>query len=302
MSHRLDIKVGYSCNNHCRFCVQGNKRSRLKDRTTAEIMEILQKRRPDNDGVIFTGGEATIRNDFFTLISYAKQLQYAMIQVQSNGRMFAYEEFCRRAIDAGVNSFALALHGSKASIHDGLTNAPGSYDQVVRGMRNLKKLKRKVVTNTVINSGNYKDLPQTARLLVSLGVSHFQFAFMHMSEVLKKDSALARQVVPRKSAVSRYVKQGLQIGIDNDTGVSVEAMPFCLMQGYEKYISEPYLTPTSVEDETFIENFEKARKEIGKIKGPRCFMCVYCHICEGPWRGYPELYGWSEFKPVKKLP
>ena len=34
MSKRVDVKVGFSCNNYCKFCVQGDKRDRFEDKST----------------------------------------------------------------------------------------------------------------------------------------------------------------------------------------------------------------------------------------------------------------------------
>jgi len=301
MSHRIDIKVGYSCNNHCLFCVQGDKRTRFKSKSCEEVRHILEKRRPQNDEVVFTGGEPTIRKDFLTLARIAKGLRYSMIQAQSNGRMFAYREFCEDAVASGVNNFALALHGSTAEIHDRLTCAPGSFEQTVQGIRNLKKLRQKVLTNTVITTGNYKDLPRIARFLISLGVNQIQFAFIHMSHVLAANHDLARTIVARKSAVKEYVKQGLQIGIDSNIPAMVEAIPYCFLDGYEQCISDRFFTPTSVEDNvSYIENFDEYRRQQGKAKGPQCVACCHYKVCEGPWKSYPELYGWQEFKPVKE--
>ena len=32
---RIDVKVGFQCNNRCRFCVQGDKRDECDDKSTA---------------------------------------------------------------------------------------------------------------------------------------------------------------------------------------------------------------------------------------------------------------------------
>jgi hypothetical protein len=79
-----------------------------------------------------------------------------------------------------------------------------------------------------------------------------------------------------------------------------EALPYCFMKGYEQYISDPFIPPTSIEENVFIPNFSKTRQEEGKIKGPRCIACARYNVCEGPWKEYPEIFGWEEFKPIKK--
>jgi MoaA/NifB/PqqE/SkfB family radical SAM enzyme len=118
---RVDIKTGFNCNNHCRFCVQGNKRTLYGSKTTEEIKKILQEAREDCDSVVFTGGELTIREDIIALVSYAKKLKFETIQMQTNGRMFCYKEFCDEIIAAGANEFSPAIHGHTAELHDYLT-------------------------------------------------------------------------------------------------------------------------------------------------------------------------------------
>ena len=55
-----------------------------------------------------------------------------------------------------------------------------------------------------------------------------------------------------------------------------------------------------IENKFKIEDYKKYRLTQGKTKGPQCKNCLYFSICEGPWREYPEIFGWDEFKPVTK--
>ena len=41
MYKRVDIKVGFACNNHCTFCVQWDKRYKYKPRTIENIKNII---------------------------------------------------------------------------------------------------------------------------------------------------------------------------------------------------------------------------------------------------------------------
>ena len=99
-----------------------------------------------------------------------------------------------------------------------------------------------------------------------------------------------------------YVKKGLDIGIKADKKVTTEAIPYCLMEGYQGYIAEKIIPETKVYDAGFaVESYTNYRKEEGKAKGPACPKCKYYQICEGPWKEYPAMFGWREFKPVIKL-
>jgi len=297
LAERIDLKVGFRCNNLCLFCVQGDKRERLPAKPAEELMRALRDGRAAGaEGVVFTGGEPTLHPAILPLVRRAKELGYGTIQLQSNGRTFCYERVVRDLVKAGANEFGPSLHGSRPEIHDFLTGAPGSFLQTVAGIRGIKKLGCRVITNTVVTKVNYRDLPAIAHLLVGLGVDQYQFAFMHLTGRAGQNKAW---LAARKKIIEPWIKRGLDVGIRAGRTVMTEAIPYCFLSGYEDYAAEKVIPDTRIYDaETVIEDFTKTRRDEGKAKGPRCAACAYAAVCEGPWREYPELFGWDEFEPV----
>ncbi len=297
MGKRADIKVGFSCNSNCLFCCVEQKLKKDNNRSTKEIKKILRKAIKNCQQVVFTGGEVTIRKDIIELIVYAKSLGFQSIQIQTNGRLLVYKNFCSEMIEAGVDEFAISLHGYNEKIHDFLTSSPGSFNQTIAGIKNLKELNQKVMTNTVITTKNYKFLPQIAKLLVSLSVDQFQLAFVHIMGGAERNK---NWIVPKKNQVMPYVKKAINIGIAAGKVVMTEAIPYCFMQGYENYIAEKVAPETKIFNYyQTIDNFSFVRLQESKTKGPSCQKCKVNNICEGPWREYPEIFGWNEFKPIK---
>lgn len=297
VNKRVDVKVGFSCNNRCIFCVQGKKRYEIGDFSTKEIQKKLVEARKVADSIVFTGGEITIRKDFLELIRIAKHIGFRIIQIQTNGRMLAYKRLCEEAIKAGANEFSPALHGHTSQLHDFLTRSRGSFEQTVTAIKNLKELNQYVLTNSVITKSNFRHLPELATLLVNLGVDQFQFAFVH-----PVGTALEyfERVVPRMRMIEPYVKKGLDIGIKAKRRVMTEAIPYCIMTGYEEYIAEKIIPLTTIYDANFVvENYTEFRVKEGKLKGPNCKKCRYFNVCEGPWKEYPERFGFDEFTPVR---
>jgi len=296
---RVALFVGYTCLNNCRFCVVADKRT-YPDKSTEQIkFELEDAYRKGSREVVFTGGEFTIREDVFDIVKFAKELGYIIIQAQTSGRMFASIDFCKKIILAGMNEFSPALHGHTAQLHDFLTRRKGSFRQTVLGIHNIRKLtkgKIHILTNTVISKYNYKFLPEIATLLVKLGVGQYQFAFVHALGNAYKDF---KDVVPKKTDVIPYLKKGLDVGIKRGLRVMAEAIPLCLMKGYEKYVSEFYIPSTEIRERgQTVDKFEEVRIRDGKTKFSQCKICKYCCICEGPWKEYPQYYGDKEFKAV----
>ncbi len=296
--HRVDIKLGFSCNNRCMFCVQGDKRDHHGPRPLQQVLVDLEEGRTlGATGVVFTGGEPTLQEDLLAAVERSRELGYEQIQVQSNGRLFAYPKVCRRLIQAGATEFSPALHGSTPEIHDRLTAAPRSHVQTVRGIRVLVALGQRVITNSVITSVNHQDLPALAGLLVELGVFQFQFAFVHILGTARRNR---EWLVPRKREVMPYVRKGLDIGRAAGVRCMTEAIPYCLMAGYEEHVAEKIIPRTRVCDaDQTLADYTEYRLTEGKAHGPPCERCDLASRCEGPWREYPEMYGWSEFLPVR---
>jgi MoaA/NifB/PqqE/SkfB family radical SAM enzyme len=277
--------------------VQGNKREIYGNKTTDEVKKLLDEAIKDSDSIVFTGGEPTIRKDIVELTSYAKRLGFRKIQIQTNGRMLAYRKLCEELISAGANEFSPALHGHTSELHDYLTRSKGSFKQTVAAIQILKSLRMPIITNTVVVRSNYLHLVEIAQVLTDLDVDQYQFAFVHP---LGTAAEYFFSIVPRMKLIEPFIKKGLDVGINKHKRVMTEAIPYCFMEGYEKYVAERIIPRTKIfEGHLTIDDYTEHRLTEGKLKGEKCRECVFYKVCEGPWREYPEHYGWDEFEPRK---
>ena len=299
-TYKLDLKLGFRCNNKCVFCVQGDKRDHVSDLTTEEAIERLRNGRERCDGLLLTGGEISIREDVPEIIAAAKALGYTTIQVQTNGRRLAYRSYAQALVDAGATEFNPSLHGHVAALHDGLVGAKGAFVQCVAGIKNVVDLGQRVLTQTVITRQNVMYLPQIARLLVSLKVHQVQFAFVH---ALGTAAETWDDTVPRYRDVQKHLPLALDLVRAARIQTITEAVPFCFLRGREWAAIEPRLPDTTVYDgDIEIGDYDRYRNEAGKAHGPPCQACTWSGVCEGPWKEYPERYGWDEFSPRSDPP
>lgn len=295
MRRRADLKTGTTCNSNCVFCVIGDHLF-TGDRTTEACIAELRESRKTCVDVVFTGAEVSIRPDFFQLVRAAKRLGYERIQIQTNGRIFVYREFCERTVAAGANEFSPSIHGHVAKLHDGLTRAPGSFAQIVTAIEHMVALGVPVVSNTVITKQNAKHLPELATMLVALGVTQFQLAFPHPTG---HAATYFGGVVPRMSEIAPLVHAALDIGRAAGVVCMAEAMPFCMMRGHEHQVAELHIPPTEiVYDGYVVPDYAADRMDRGKVRFTQCGACRFEPICEGPWKQYPQGLGDAEFVPV----
>lgn len=298
--NRLDLKFSFQCNNRCVFCVQGDKREHEADKTTEELREILTEKRATCEGVVFTGGEVTLREDLLEMVELARTLGYGSIQIQTNGRRLSYAPYVDALMDAGVTEFAPALHGADAATHDKLVRAKGAFQQTVMGIANVRKRGARVVLNSVIVQQNYRQLPAMVRLFERLRIQQSQFAFVHALGTAEQFFA---HVVPRYGRLLPFLHEALRIGERAGIRMMTEAVPFCLMNGYERFVAERIMPSTAIVDGTRrIDDYADYRWNEGKLRGPPCESCTWQQNCEGPWREYPERFGWDEFSPRDDVP
>ena len=291
--------MGDVCNNNCVFCLNPTRKDR-KELTTREIRDRLRDCRDRINEVAFTGGEPTIRNDILELLFCADQLGYSLVQLQTNGRMFAYKDFCERISRFKKAHYFITLNAHTAELHDSLIRCKGGFSQTVKGIRNLRSSNAQIITNTVVVKQNYEFLPEIADFIISLGVSNLQFTFVE-----PQGNALANfhSVVPRMERVVPYLLKALDKAKKKGIVIKTSGIPFCLMKDHEEHIVELYFRPKGLEetgmrfgDSGYLTGFHN------RTKGAECRRCRYDPVCIGVWKGYAERMGFDEFVPVRGKP
>ncbi|MFP4111929.1 MAG: radical SAM protein [Candidatus Woesearchaeota archaeon] len=300
---RADLRIGYLCNNNCRFCCVGEQRK--FNLTTKEVIKELEFAKKNKaEKVVFTGGEPTLRKDIVKLISYASELSFKDILVITNGRMCSYSNFYDKLVDAGLTSICFSLPDIRKDMYEHLTQVKGSFKELIQALDNTQKYDLQVSTITTIMKVNYKILPEITKFLINLR-KNIPKIYSELMFINPTDSAWKNrlELVPKISNAAPYIHKSLDIAIEHNYMLNVEAVPFCFMKGYEDRIVElnmakerVYLDPEKKPDFKFNEN----RKILGKIKSKYCMKCKFNSICEGVWKNYAKIYGISELKyPVK---
>jgi len=172
-----DVPVWYHCNSKCAICMVERHLGRLPavgmekfQRILADIVNHAQL-----DGLIITGAEVTTFKPLEDYVRFARSLDwFRKIQIQTNGRRLAREDYARRLVEAGVNEFFISFHGTE-EIHDAITGVKGSFREALAAVRNLAAMPGvNLFSNTVFNTQNVACLPPLMEFLVTLPVSEIQ--------------------------------------------------------------------------------------------------------------------------------
>lgn len=299
------ILSGYECNNNCVSCVYYGTAQKLRRErgdfglSTRAIQKIIRESKEEGmHNLILSGGEPTIRKDFFGILKYAR-CAGLNISVQTNGRAFANPQFSKSIIsthrDIPLN---ISLYHSNPVVHDKITKVKGSWKQTVKGLENLKQLgATQVSLTTVLLTLNCSAVMPIAKLAHGLGVRGI--TFKHPTPTPK---ILEQKLLPKFSRLQKHIQSSIAFGNRNRISISFSGIPLCFMKGYVKRSLE------------LIEDYHGLNKRLNlpmekkqdfkklffslKCKPMKCKTCAYYYICEGVWTDYLSFYGDAELEPV----
>ena len=309
----VDIKVGFACNNDCVHCVTADKR-RFGELTREQIqgeIEYWARQVVADDGdpsavvLVLTGGEPTIRPELPELIAYARGAGFERIELQTNARALSDAALAEAVAEAGLTSALVALHAPIAEVHDAITQRPGGFAETTAGMRHLINHGVEVRVNAVISRLNLEHLPALVPFLAEQfpEVRLTQLTFPHPNGNAETNF---ERVVPPLAETAEVVVQTLRRGLRRGIWLLVEAIPVCLLPGFEKHsidLRELEVGGTDVGSgapEGRVADYRTAL-QTEKRKGEQCAECSVTSICEGVWKEYADVFGTGELRPVSHL-
>ncbi|MFC1517790.1 radical SAM protein [Candidatus Margulisiibacteriota bacterium] len=300
------IFVGYRCNNNCIFCIFGDK-DRSKFLKYEEIIKKIRAEREKGARYLeIIGGEPTICPDYLELIKYAKNIGFKEIVSATNGRCFSYKQYAKDTIKAGISQLIFSIHGHNAKIHDMQTKVPGSFNELIKGLKNMKSLGfKRIGSNTTITNKNYRDLPEIGSLLLKHNIKNAEFIFVDPSSGHAKSGF--KKLMPRISKAAPYIKKVLNL-VRSRRGYNwrIRYVPLCYFPEHLSQISEIYerkkFRTSHIAPDFSNESVEESRAVVGRTKPRKCQNCVLYNLCEGIWNQYLKEFGSSELIAVKKKP
>lgn len=171
-------KITPRCNIPCKHCwahLYGIEQE------TYKMLKVIDKLK--DAGVIhitLTGGEPFIRKDFFEILEYIKA-RNIHIEIFSNG-WFLNERLCEKlkSILDEEDYLQVSLDGASKETHD-MQRMKGSFNRVIRAMKNLHKYKIKFRVNFTATHYNVEEIKEGYILSSLYGANSFSVSPVYSS-------------------------------------------------------------------------------------------------------------------------
>jgi len=167
--YRMDLAVTYRCNNDCAHCYNARERN-FPELSTEQWKKILdQLWLLGVPHIVFTGGEATLRNDLPELIAHAENIGQ-ITGLNTNARRLSDQRYVQKLVEAGLDHVQITVESCDEQIHDEMMRTKGAFKQTIQGLKNVLASPLYVMTNTTMLRTNIHTIPDTLDFLADTGV------------------------------------------------------------------------------------------------------------------------------------
>lgn len=292
------IKVGYGCNNHCTFCHTLDVRD--IDGTSAEVeAKIDRAAQLRHTMIVLSGGEVTMRPELLRWASRsaAHGLDFGLV---TNGRALAYMELVDKLLERRLKYVYMSLHGGEAKVHNLLVRAD-AFEQTYAAVNNLAGRGLDFTVNTVVTRQNLNHLRAVVDALLPYPDVVLKFSMVQPKGGGDKHFD---RLIPSVSAVAEKVRDAIEYGLEKTGGAgryAHDGIPFCLLPGHEERYDDlkthRFATMIEIGEPDFFPVDDRAKVQPGK-----CNDCSIRGACPGLYRGYAEVHGIDEVKPIVGRP
>ena len=297
------VQVNTTCNQKCVFC----NRPPTEEYRRSQMIQVKDiKKRIDElahnwqvKRIIFTGGEPTLHPKLPEIISFAKKYGFKT-EIQTNGTLLN-EDRLKELKEAGLDIINFAYHSHKKEISNKLRGVNFGFEKINENLKLASKMKFEIHMIHVINSLNYKDLPEFIDFVNQMKLHNL---YLNLSIVVPEGWAWEnRWIIPRMRDIKPYLQKAMKkcqsYGIKFDVS---EIVPLCIMEEFEEHaistvfkISRVKIADDYYTGQRFLD-FENPSAEYA-AKAPQCKNCTFDKICAGFYPRLKELYGVSDFQP-----
>ncbi len=168
------LRLTYACNNKCIFCLDKQNQNGTVKSLNDIRKEMEQGKKEGAIKLILSGGDPTVHPKYLDIVKMGKDFGYKEIQTVTNGRMFYYKDFLKKAVKNGLTEITFSIHGHTKELYEKQSRVKDSFEQALGGLLNALSVPGLIVNiDIVINKINYKYLEDILRFFIKLGVAEF---------------------------------------------------------------------------------------------------------------------------------
>ncbi|MEW6664097.1 MAG: radical SAM protein [Thermodesulfobacteriota bacterium] len=281
LSTYIVVSIWFGCNNRCTICMLSDMKKELSPIGFENFKEALRQVKDEGrfENLILSGAEVTTFEDLERYVEFASSLgNFRKIQIQTNGRRLKDKAYLKHLIDCGVNEFFLSIHGLQ-DVHDATTRNPGSFREVMEGVRNLESFDVNLISNTVLTRMNYRDILDLMAFLFRERISE-----IHLWNYYPMERTDSKNLIVGLKDFLRLLPEILPLARQAGKPLVLKSFPECLATGEPGFFDSLY--PVTVLPDRFWRQFSECGFGTCVHRGP-----CKAWQCWGLSSAYIEKYG-----------
>ncbi|GAB6086890.1 radical SAM/SPASM domain-containing protein [Alkaliphilus crotonatoxidans] len=196
-------EITAKCPQNCIYCYNNSPRQvdELSSRQLFDVADQLIESKLFN--ICVTGGEPTMRPEYFDLIRYLRLAGINVGTVVSGANLNKQKA---QKIAASVNTVQVSLDGSTAEIHDSIRRRKGSYDEAINAIKLFVDLGMYVHVAFAANRHNADDFERVYELCYELGAAALRTQKLGISGRAKEDTDQVRPTDEQYNRILDLIK------------------------------------------------------------------------------------------------
>jgi len=156
----------------------------------------------------------------------------------TNGLRLANPKYARRLIVAGLNDCLISIHGHTSQLHDRHTSIPGSFDKTYQAAQNLHENGARFRASSTVTGLNHMYLTEIVGAMLDWGAACLHLpVFSPVSDAASSDDDA---MFVSYTDAGAAIKAAIDMHHDRLPPLSVKYIPFCFLEGYERYVMNLY--------------------------------------------------------------
>jgi len=302
---RIYYELTLACNLRCKFCFNSAGKPRKRELTTKEIIKNLYDLKKENIiNLHFTGGEFTLRPDWYTIFLEAKKLGF-VISCNTNG-VFLKKDTVSKLSNLNLDQITISIDGSKEN-HE-KNRGRNTFAKSISSLKELHKLGANLRINTLVSKFSFNDVESMVDLASRYvkEINFFTVVFIGRganlesknSVTIKEHLAMSKKInklrtkyprlnilhfaqVTKETSIKpeEYDEFGLKVGPPSGTttlNVTSDGGLYC--GGYIPYI-DGYLCLGNVKKDNIFDVWQNSKK-LEEIRIEARKLMLFCNRCK----------------------